>query len=138
MKKREAAITSIGGGLKCDNLGCDFTDMSIPSSKYKEYINCPCPKCGANLLTKADYRTSKIINGLVKVINFICYFIPKKKLGTDMATMKIGFNGTGIPQVGPIKPIKKENLENERNYRGGVHTVSPSQKPAPKGPGRQY
>ena len=111
MKKREPAITSIGGGLKCDNPDCDFSDMSIPTSKYKEYINCPCPKCGANLLTKADYRASKIINGLVRVINFVCYFIPKKKLGENMATMTIDFDGSGIPIVGDIQPIERENIK---------------------------
>lgn len=109
MKKREPAITSIGGGLKCDNTDCDYSDMSIPTSKYKEYVNCPCPKCGANLLTKSDYMSFKVINGLVRVINFICYFIPKKRLGNDMATMEIKFDGTGRTIVGDIEPIEKEN-----------------------------
>ena len=109
MKKREPAIKSISGGLKCDNPCCDYQDMSIPTSEYKKYIGCPCPKCGSNLLTKADYRSFKIILGVVKVINFICYFIPKKKLGNDMATMTIKFDGTGIFQTGEIKPIIKDN-----------------------------
>jgi predicted RNA-binding Zn-ribbon protein involved in translation (DUF1610 family) len=108
MKKREPSITLNGGGLKCDNAECNYSDMSIPTSKYKEYINYPCPKCGENLLTKTDYRSFKFINGLVRVINFVCFFIPRKKLGDDMATMKIEFDGTGIPQIGDIEPIKKE------------------------------
>jgi predicted RNA-binding Zn-ribbon protein involved in translation (DUF1610 family) len=108
MRKREPAITMNGGGLKCDNPNCDYNDMSIPTSDYKKYVNYPCPKCGANLLTKADYRSFKIINGLVRVINFVCYFIPKKKLGTDMATMDIRFDGTGKPQAGAIELIKEE------------------------------
>ena len=109
MKKREPAIKANGGGLKCDNPLCDYMDMSIPTDEYKKYVDAPCPKCGANLLTKADYKSFKIIRGIVRVINFICYFIPKKKLGDDMATMKIEFDGTGEPKLGPIEPIKKES-----------------------------
>ena len=44
--------------------------------------------------------------------------------------------GLIIDKVG--KSIREANLENEKNYQGGMHTVPPSQEPAPKGPGRQY
>ena len=41
------------------------------------------------------------------------------------------------------KEVKKEYEEfkkkhNENNNHGGIHTVRPSQEPAPKPPGRQY
>jgi hypothetical protein len=107
--KNTKGVTITGGGLKCDNPLCDYKDMSIPTTEYKKYVDCPCPKCGSNLLTKADYRSSKIINGIVKVINFICFFIPKKKLGNDLATMTIEYDGSGIPKTGEIKLVNKDN-----------------------------
>jgi hypothetical protein len=42
-------------GLKCDNPTCDYRDDNIQVGDYEKYINAPCPKCGAPLLTQADY-----------------------------------------------------------------------------------
>jgi len=111
MKKHEPAVSFCSGGLKCDNPNCDYNDISISASEYKKYVGCPCPKCGEILLTKAAYRNFKIICGIVKIVNFVCYFIPKKKLGNNLATMDIKFDGTGKPQVGPVEPI--EPIEKE-------------------------
>lgn len=101
------AVTFTGGGLKCDNPNCDFKDMSISTKDYKKYINCPCPKCGESLLTKEDYKSFRRIAMLVKVVNFISFFIPKKE-DDKKAKLSIDFDGTGTPIIGDVE-ILDEN-----------------------------
>lgn len=91
-------------GLKCDSPNCDFKDMTIQYKDYKKWINAPCPKCGSNLLTKADYKTTKVLHALVKIANFVCFFIPKKKLGNKVHS-KIEMDGSGVPKFGPMEPF---------------------------------
>lgn len=66
------------GGIKCDNAACDFRNDNVENKDYKKWLNKPCPKCGENLLTKADYRSTKFLIILVNAINFISMFVPKK------------------------------------------------------------
>ena len=42
-------------GLQCDAEGCDWVDKTIPDTDYPKWLNAPCPKCGANVLTQEDY-----------------------------------------------------------------------------------
>ena len=56
-------------GIQCDAPGCDFVDMSIQVSQYEEYINKPCPKCGANLLTQKDHDTIMALIESVRISN---------------------------------------------------------------------
>lgn len=39
-------------GIKCDNPNCDYINKDVEFKDYKKWINKPCPKCGANLLTQ--------------------------------------------------------------------------------------
>ncbi len=57
------------GGLKCDNIKCDYVDMSIPREKYIDYIDFPCPKCGESLLTREDYVNVLIMEDAVNCVN---------------------------------------------------------------------
>jgi len=84
-------------GLKCDNPTCDYKDMSIPVGDYEKYINMPCPKCGAPLLTQADYdvvmKVMRVMNNplvhlLGKIVNKA---LPEETDKIYHATM----NGTG-------------------------------------------
>jgi hypothetical protein len=43
-------------GLKCDTPTCDWRDDTIAFEDYEKYINHPCPKCGASVLTSEDYH----------------------------------------------------------------------------------
>jgi ssDNA-binding Zn-finger/Zn-ribbon topoisomerase 1 len=55
----------------CDNPKCDYlipNPTGDPNAECKQYINMPCPKCGQNLLTEADYNQS---NSFMRKINFI-------------------------------------------------------------------
>jgi hypothetical protein len=56
-------------GIKCDALGCDFKDPTVSINDYKQWLNKPCPKCGANLLTQADLDTAFLIVKLARVMN---------------------------------------------------------------------
>jgi hypothetical protein len=106
MKKK--AMEFNVSGLKCDNPLCDYKDMSILSSRYKQYVNAPCPKCGENLLTEADYKSLKVLRGIARFVNFIYFFIPKSMIKKDRATMKVTHDGSGVPTFGPIEIIKEE------------------------------
>lgn len=82
----------VGGGLKCDNPSCDFVDMSIAIEDYDKWLNVPCPKCGANLLTQEDLDAVKMIIALSKLIQASEY----ENNGIDGdATLCFNFNGTG-------------------------------------------
>ena len=56
-------------GIKCDNHKCDFKYESVLFENYPDWLNKPCPKCGQNLLTQADYDSCKILLSYVKAIN---------------------------------------------------------------------
>ena len=57
------------GGIKCDNPECDYIDQSVELKDYPNWLNKPCPKCGSNLLTQADYDNVKAIIELTGIIN---------------------------------------------------------------------
>jgi len=84
-------------GVKCDNPNCDYRDMTVPISDYKKYLNKPCPKCGANLLTKADYKAMKRLMRIAKFFNFV--FRHKYCNPAEMVTGHIEMNGTGKMKI---------------------------------------
>ena len=83
------AITSHCYGIKCDNPKCNYMDMSVQFEDYPKYINKPCPKCGANLLTKHDYNVCKIIMSLSKIFGRI--EVPDEAIDTRV---NVKLNGT--------------------------------------------
>ena len=56
-------------GLKCDAEGCNYSDMSVDSENYSEYVDAPCPDCGASLLTPEDYAAFLAIVEAVNMVN---------------------------------------------------------------------
>lgn len=84
-------------GIKCDAPLCDYKDMTVAFDMEK-YHNAPCPKCGANLFTDADYKAMKKMLHRIKVINFI--FSPfMHKLDAKVHRFKMDMNGTGEVKV---------------------------------------
>ncbi len=77
-------------GLKCDVEGCDYRDDTIHKNDYKMYLNAPCPKCGASLLTKEDLSTINNFFLVEKLIGWIRIpsFSPPR-------TTKGSMNGSG-------------------------------------------
>lgn len=94
-------ITFYGGGVKCDNPHCDYVEQSVKIEDYKNWVNKPCPKCGANLLTEADYKNVqlilRIVNFLNKIGNIINKIPPRKKVPSEneRATLTFQMDGSG-------------------------------------------
>lgn len=59
------------GGLKCDNINCNWEDMSIPIEDYVNWVNKPCPECGDVVLTEDDFNKTNQIMNAIKTINSI-------------------------------------------------------------------
>ena len=79
-------------GIKCDNETCDYSDMEAEFIPDK-YLNAPCPKCGSNLFTQADYDAIKAQVKLVEMVNDI---FPNAAVDNDKYfTAEIKLNGSG-------------------------------------------
>ena len=78
-------------GIKCDS--CDWKDTNVEYKDYKKYINKPCPVCGANLLTRADYNNCKMIVRMTKILNLLP--IPNSKDDSEDINVRIKMDGTG-------------------------------------------
>lgn len=79
-------------GIKCDNTECDFIDNTIKVDEYENWLNKPCPKCGQNLLTQADYDNVKL---LFKLTNKFNKMLPKRKDDEKDAHMSMKMDGSG-------------------------------------------
>lgn len=88
----EQAVKMNIGGLKCDTQGCDYCDDSIKVEDYAEWIDKPCPKCGGNLLTKADYDNVQMMINLVNLANGM---FPPPKEDEQLFKISVDMDGTG-------------------------------------------
>jgi len=79
-------------GIKCDNPDCDFADMSVKVEDYPLWLNKPCPKCGANLLTQADYEK---VQQLLEVGNWLNKVSLPEEVQQPRVRMHVNFEGTG-------------------------------------------
>ena len=55
--------------IYCDAEGCDYVSEPVDSLTAMQYVDKPCPKCGNNLLTMADYGIMKRFLDLVETLN---------------------------------------------------------------------
>jgi hypothetical protein len=83
-------------GLKCDASDCDYSDDSILSKDYDKYLNMPCPKCGANLLTQADLNAVRAMEELVSNPAMQELDRLMKESGSQQVKATIHMNGTGF------------------------------------------
>jgi hypothetical protein len=79
-------------GIKCDAKDCDYNDMTVKVDSYKEWLNKPCPKCGTNLLTQADYDNTLLIIQLTEMMNRI---LPERKDDDEIVKATLEMDGTG-------------------------------------------
>ena len=70
------------GAIKCDVPHCNYRNETVALDDYRDWLNKPCPVCGANLLTEADLKTLDILLCIIKWINrvafplmFVCYWL---------------------------------------------------------------
>lgn len=86
------AIKIIFPFLKCDAPGCDYRDEKI-TNPIEEYLNRPCPKCRASLLTQADLDVIRTLQETTRLIN--------KAIGTvgttsnEQIKVRCAMDGTG-------------------------------------------
>jgi len=102
----DSAVEATIAGLRCDADGCDYEDMNINVEEYEQYVNAPCPECGANLLTEADYELVKVITGVVDTFNK--KFPPPHDPNDPIARFTINMDGSGIPILGDLEWEDKE------------------------------
>lgn len=81
-------------GIKCDNPDCDYREEGVLVSDYEKWLNKPCPKCGSNLLTQADYEATKALITVTKIINSV---LPNAENDEKVRTVSVPveMNGTG-------------------------------------------
>ena len=94
---RKAVVLNIQG-IKCDNPACDFRDESIKFEDYGKYLNKPCPKCQANLLTQKDLES---IIKLIMLTNVFNSILPKPDGNTPRTSIAVEMDGTGEVRFTP-------------------------------------
>ena len=87
------------GGIKCDNPSCTYRNESVAVDDYPDWLNRPCPLCGANLLTEKEFRAHRNVLKAVNLINWLGSRLPKsiqdRLESAEPANGTINFNGTG-------------------------------------------
>lgn len=79
-------------GINCDAPTCDFRDGTVRYEDFEKWLNKPCPKCGANLLTDADLRSTRKLLQFVRLANRL---LPRAKRGESLARVAIAMDGSG-------------------------------------------
>lgn len=93
------AITIVTRGIRCDNTTCDYADMEAEFDPDK-YLNMPCPKCGDNLFTEADYRLMQIMSKVADTTNDAFKDIDLS--GYDTLGVMLDMDGSGNLKLGAI------------------------------------
>lgn len=81
-------------GLKCDAVGCDFSDENAAPDETS--LNRPCPKCGANLLTEADLANVRLLQYIAHSVN--AEMGPSQD-GCKRETIRCVMDGTGAMKL---------------------------------------
>lgn len=63
------AVKLLLQGIKCDAAACDYRDGDADLSMPEKWLTEMCPKCGARLLTDADYAAIQKIIAVVALTN---------------------------------------------------------------------
>jgi len=67
--KYDNIVIEKSGGIQCDS--CDWNDPNVPTTEYSKWVNKPCEKCGANLLTQEDFDRTEVFMKAIDAINQI-------------------------------------------------------------------
>lgn len=82
-------------GIKCDNPKCDFNDTSVTFDAYRDWLNKPCPKCGAVLLTEKDLKAVKRLMATTHFLNLLLKPFVKINRDTKCTRIPVEMDGTG-------------------------------------------
>lgn len=91
-------------GIKCDNSKCDYQDMSVRFEDYKDWVNKPCPKCGANLLTEIDFINVTMMMTAIESVN---KQYPDGIKDEETISASVQMNGTGRIEIAMNDEDKK-------------------------------
>lgn len=91
-------------GIKCDTDGCDYHNDDV--IKYRKWINKPCPKCGANLLTVKDFIAlykakfgAFILSVLITPIHLFLCLVSSEYRNTASSEFTIPLNMDGSGKI---------------------------------------
>lgn len=87
-------------GIQCDNNTCDYTNSEVSFQDYELWLNKPCPCCGENLLTEADFNTVKLMGAVVQIANAVS---PTNNVDEPIITSTIKMNGSGTIELTDTK-----------------------------------
>jgi len=90
-------------GIKCDAPDCDYEDNSVDIDEYQDYLNRPCPKCGASLLTEKDLATIDGMQFMERLFSWIRYPISSPRID-----IKCDMDGSGKINASEIRIDKNE------------------------------
>ena len=82
-------------GIKCDNTKCEYKDPEVKFENYSDFVNKPCPSCGANLLTEADFETVQRMMRLKDSKLMKCVESVGDFLGLKKKNYKVDLDGDG-------------------------------------------
>lgn len=101
--KAQAIIEFQIQGIRCDTEGCDFEDRSVLAENLVDWVDRPCPKCGANLITEDDWDMidkmlafTEITNRLIEQ-NALGFALPNENGEFD--AIALGIDDGGIPTI---------------------------------------
>jgi hypothetical protein len=110
-------------GIKCDNPKCDWKDMSIEwidfDTTVKEWLNKPCPKCGANLLTEEDVESTRKMLFVMETMEEIMTDLGMNSENTEH--MKMMSDGTGDKKI--ISESGKINFNFTKEMVNTIYTI---------------
>jgi len=114
MEEKNIEITE--SGIQCDS--CDWTDVTVKFADFDHWLNKPCPKCGANLLTEEDYLNAKKTMAMVDYVNSL------SQAEMDEIASSLGINSIedmkSNPVLGKIEGV--QSLKNEGEFVMHVST----------------
>lgn len=111
-KKQETLLDLIlhVSDLKCDARDCDYYEHNVSHEDYYKWIEHPCPKCGASLLTFEDYNKVERMKETINKLDCKCTrWLARLSKRFTKKKYKVEMNGTGKTfKAGTDKEIFKE------------------------------
>jgi hypothetical protein len=94
------AVELYVASVKCDADGCNFDEPCV--SAIESYLDRPCPKCGASLLTAKDLAAINWMKASAEYIN--SQVGPVERSDAKRPVYHIAMDGSGdIDVTGPIE-----------------------------------